>query len=196
MLFYPRKTTGTSFNSSDTNFRKQRWKRQQPQAILTFFVYPKFLSFLLFPMWNFACCTCTSMILYMSFDRFLLAVDSRDLFQADKKNIRVFSFSILQNFNFWMIKFTVIQKTLFGTWQFDFIIQKFAILKSKHFSQFFWWEVNLRGLRAFILQKIQASDIERQKKKFCYPSLSMGKEDTAWDRSRDSKAKRNLSKDM
>ena len=29
----------------------------------------------------------------------------------------------------------------------NFIIQKFARLKSKHFSQFFWWEVNLRGLR-------------------------------------------------
>ena len=25
--------------------------------------------------------------------------------------------------------------------------QSFASLKSKHFSQFFWWEVNLRGLR-------------------------------------------------
>ena len=93
------------------NFRKQRWKRQQPQAILTFFVYPKFLSFLLFPMGNFACCTCTSMVLYMSFDRFILAVDSRDLSQADKSFIRVSSFLILQNFNFWMTKFTVIPKT-------------------------------------------------------------------------------------
>ena len=48
----------------------------------------------------------------------------------------------------WMIKFTVIQKKTFGTWQFDkigvlvnLIIQK---LKSKHLvslSQFLWWEV-------------------------------------------------------
>ena len=44
------------------NFRKQRWKRQQPQAILTFFGYPKFLFFLLFPMGNFVCCTCTSIV--------------------------------------------------------------------------------------------------------------------------------------
>ena len=57
-------------------------------------------------------------------------------------------------------------------------------------------------LRAFILQKVQASVVERQKKKFCYQSLNFWKEDThiiplsAWDRSHDSTAKRNLSKDM
>ena len=44
----------------------------------------------------------------MSFDRFILAVEPRDLSQADKSIIRVSSFSILQNFNFGMIK-------LFGT---------------------------------------------------------------------------------
>ena len=44
----------------------------------------------------------------MSFDRILFAVESRDLYQADKSSIiRVSSFSILQNFNFRMIKFTV-----------------------------------------------------------------------------------------
>ena len=79
------------------------------------------------------------------------------------------------------------------------LILSFKDLKSKHFSQFFWWNVNLRGLREFILQKVQASVVERQKKKFCYPSLSFGKEDarmiilSASDRSRDSTAKRNLS---
>jgi hypothetical protein len=36
----------------------------------------------------------------------------------------------------------------------------------------------MRGLRALILQKVQASVVERQKKKFCYPSLGFGKEDT------------------
>ena len=41
-----------------------------------------------------------SQVLYMSFDRFLLAFESRDLSQADKSIIRVSSFSILQNFNF------------------------------------------------------------------------------------------------
>ena len=40
------------------------------------------------------------MVLYMSFDRFLLAVESPDLSQADKSIIKVSSFSILQNFNF------------------------------------------------------------------------------------------------
>ena len=50
-------------------------------------------------------------VLYISFDRFLLAVDSRDLSQPDKSIIikSVFFFN-LQNFNFWTIKFTVIQK--------------------------------------------------------------------------------------
>ena len=47
----------------------------------------------------------------MSFDRFLLAVESRDLSQADKSVIRVSSFSILHNFNFLTIKLTVILKT-------------------------------------------------------------------------------------
>ena len=67
------------------------------------------------------------MVLYMSFDRFILAVESRDLSQADK------------------------------------IIKR---------------DLNLRGLRALILQKVQTSSLKRQKKKFCYPSLSFGKEDT------------------
>ena len=40
----------------------------------------------------------------MSFDRFLLAVESRDQSQADKSIIRLSSFSILQNFNFSILK--------------------------------------------------------------------------------------------
>ena len=58
----------------------------------------------------------------MSFDRFLLAVESRDLSQADKKSYT---------------------KKLFGTWQFgkievfvNFIIQKFARSKSSIFFSF------------------------------------------------------------
>jgi hypothetical protein len=54
------------------------------------------------------------------------------------------------------MKFTIIPKNnQFGTWKFgkidilvNSIIQKFARLKSKHFSQFFWSELNLRGLGA------------------------------------------------
>ena len=54
----------------------------------------------------------------MSFDGFLLAVESRALSQADKILIRVFSFPKLSDGYFWMIKFEVIPKKLFGTWQF------------------------------------------------------------------------------
>ena len=55
----------------------------------------------------------------MSFDRNLLAVESRNLSQADKSIISVSNFSILQNFNFWMTKFTVLyQIKLFVTWRF------------------------------------------------------------------------------
>ena len=36
-------------------------------------------------------------VLYMSFDRFLLAVESRDLYQADKSIIRVSSFPNLSD---------------------------------------------------------------------------------------------------
>ena len=45
-----------------------------------------------------------TLVLYMSFDRFLLVVESRDLSQADKSIIRLSSFSILQNFNFSILK--------------------------------------------------------------------------------------------
>ena len=37
---------------------------------------------------------------YMSFEKFLFAVESHDLSQADKSIIRMSSFPILQNFNF------------------------------------------------------------------------------------------------
>ena len=75
----------------------------------------------------------------MYFDRFLLAVESCDLSQADKsiyKSVFFFNFTKLQFLNDKIYSYT--KKKLFGTWQFDFIIQKFARLKSKHFTQFFW----------------------------------------------------------
>ena len=46
-------------------------------------------------------------VLYMSFDKILLAVESRDLSQADKIIIRVSSFP---SFNFWMINYSYTQK--------------------------------------------------------------------------------------
>ena len=77
----------------------------------------------------------------MSFDKFILAVKSCDLSQTDKSIIRVFSFPKLflndkiDSYN---------KKNLCVTSQFgkidvlvNFIIQKYARLKSKHFSQFF-----------------------------------------------------------
>ena len=79
----------------------------------------------------------------MSFDKFALAFQK--LFLNDK-----------------MYNYT---KKKLGTWQFvkvyilvNFIIQKFERLKIKHFSQFFWCEVNMRELRAFILKKVQEED--------------------------------------
>ena len=71
-----------------------------------------------------------------------------------------------------MTKFTVsyTKKKLFGTWQFgkidvlvNIINKKFPSLNSKQFSQFFWGDLNLRELRAFILRKVLASVVERQK---------------------------------
>ena len=44
----------------------------------------------------------------MLFDKFLLAVESRDLSQADKILIRVSSFPKMSDGYFWMIKFAVI----------------------------------------------------------------------------------------
>ena len=74
------------------------------------------------------------------------------------------------------------KKKLFGTWQFgkidvliNFIIQKFARLKSKQFSQFFWQEVNMRGLRAFILQKVQALVFKRHEKENLLSITALGK---------------------
>jgi hypothetical protein len=73
----------------------------------------------------------------MSFDKFLLAVESCDLSQTDRSIIRVSSFPTL----FLNDKiYTYAKKKIFGKIDdlVNFIIQKFARLKSKHFSQFFW----------------------------------------------------------
>ena len=78
----------------------------------------------------------------MSFDKFLLAVESRDPSQAEKSVIKVSSFPKLF-LNDKIYSYT--KKNLIDTWQFgkidvlvNFIIQKFARSKSKHFFQFFW----------------------------------------------------------
>ena len=143
-------------------------------------------------------------VLYMSFDKFLLAVESRDLSQADKSIIRVSSFPKLF-LNDKIYHHTKKNYLALGN------LAKLMFRSILSFKNLQDWKVNIflsfsgessEGLRAFNLQKVQASVVERQKKKFCYPSLSFGKEDTliillsVWDRSRDSTAKRNLSKNM
>ena len=134
----------------------------------------------------------------MSFDRFLLAVESRDLSQADKSNIRVSSFS-----NEWIewIFFTIIQNK--PIWHLE-IWQNWCFDQFYHFSSVFSVFL-VRGkferIRAFILQNVQGSVAETEKK-VLLPITQLGKEDTliillsAWDRPCDSTAKRNLSKHM
>ena len=102
----------------------------------------------------------------------------------------------------WMIFFyNFTKKKLFGTCKFGKIDVLINFNFFPQFSQFFLWEVNLRGLRAFILQNVQGSVVETEKK-VLLPITQLGKEETliillsAWDRSRDSTQKRNLSKHM
>ena len=136
----------------------------------------------------------------MCFDRFLLAFESRDLSQADQSITRVSSFPSL---NFWMINYSCMKKSYLAIWKNcfgHFITQKFVSLKSKRFSQFFL----LRG-KSERIDKIdfaESSGLEAWEPEKEVPLLitQFGKEDTliillsAWDRSRDSKAKRNLPK--
>ena len=98
--------------------------------------------------------------------------------------------------------FIILQKKkIFGTWKFGKIDVLINFNFFPQFSQFFLWEVNLRGLRAFILQTVQGSVVETEKKVLLHIT-QLGKEETliillsAWDRSRDSTQKRNLSKHM
>ena len=59
----------------------------------------------------------TPKVLYMSFDRFLLVVESRDLSQADKSIIRVSSFQFYKTSIFEWQNLQLYQNKLFGTWQ-------------------------------------------------------------------------------
>ena len=105
-------------------------------------------------------------VLHSCFERFLLAFESRDLSQADKRFTRVSSFP---SFKFWMINYNYTQKSYLALWQNcfgQFITQKFPSLKSKQFSQFFLWEVNLRGLTKFSLWIVQASGLRDRKRTF------------------------------
>ena len=69
------------------------------------------------------------------------------------------------------------KKKLFGTWKFGKIVVLINFIIFPQFSQFFLREVNLRGLRAFILQNVQGSVVETEKK-VLLPITQLGKEDT------------------
>ena len=69
-------------------------------------------------------------VLYMSFDKLLLAVESRDISQADKSIMRMSSFPKLF-LNDKIYSYT--NKKLFGTWQFGkidvLVILSFKVLQ-------------------------------------------------------------------
>ena len=65
-------------------------------------------------------------LLYMCFDRFILAFDSRDLSQADKSITRVYYFP---SFNFWMINYSYTQKSYLAKLFWSFYHSKFCKLE-------------------------------------------------------------------
>jgi hypothetical protein len=114
------------------------------------------------------------MVLHMCFERFLLAIESRDLSQADKRIKNVF----FPNLQFLNDKLQSYPKKLFGTLAklFDqFITQKFPSLKSKQFSQFFLVRGKSERIDKILLSESSGLSPERQKKNFYYSSLSFGK---------------------
>ena len=141
----------------------------------------------------------------MSFDKFLLAVESRDLSQAGKSIIWVSSFPS------WVMGSRTLNYTKKTIWH-------LAIWQNWCFGQFYHSKIcNIEKFTFFsvFLVKGKSERIERinftessglscweTEKKFCYPSLSFVKEDTligilsGWHRSRNSTAKRNLSVDI
>ena len=134
----------------------------------------------------------------MCFDRFLLAFESRDLSQADKRFTRV---SSCPSFNFWMINYSFTQKSCLTIWQncfVHFITQKFVSLKSNQFSQFFLVRGKSERIDKIHLQKVQASGL-RDRKISSITHHSVWKRIillSAWHESCDSKVKRNLPKHM
>ena len=89
------------------------------------------------------------------------------------KSVFFFNFTKLQFLNNKIYSYTKNNYLALGNLVF-WSISSFKT-KSKHLSQFFWWEINLRELRGFILQKIWALVAGRQKKKFCPWSLDLGR---------------------
>ena len=112
----------------------------------------------------------------MLFDNFLLVVESRDLSQTDiilKIGSLVKLSSLVNELYVFLKNFSFTQAQLSAKWILSMPsdCQFYWSKRSKHLSQLFWREVNLRGTREFILQKVRASVVERQTKKFCYWSI-------------------------
>jgi hypothetical protein len=134
----------------------------------------------------------------MCFEMFLLAVESRDLSQADKSVIRVSSFPSSRT------SFSVYQQLrpkLSARWILSILSDLPLTRKTRQvftFSFEWWnWPKHQSAKCQIVVFSITVSFIVK-KLKFC----KIEKEDTlitllsAWDRSRDSTAKRNLSKHM
>jgi hypothetical protein len=104
----------------------------------------------------------------MCFDRFLLAFESRDLSQADKRITRVF-FPKLQFLN---DKLQLYPKKLFGNLAKLFILS----LKSLQvFSVFFLVRGKSERIEKIYFAESSGLRPERQKNKFHYSSFSLGK---------------------
>ena len=93
--------------------------------------------------------------------------------QENYKSVFFFNFTKLQFLNNKIYSYTKNNYLALGNLVF-WSISSFKTI-SKRLSQFFWWEINLRELRGFILQKIWALVAGRQKKKFCPWSLDLGR---------------------
>ena len=115
-------------------------------------------------------------VLYMSFDKFFFGcwvTWSISSWKKCYKRVFFFNFTKFQFLNNKIYSYTKNNYLALGNLVF-WSISSFKT-KSKHLSQFFWWEINLRELRGFILQKIWALVAGRQKKKFCQWSLDLGR---------------------
>ena len=137
------------------------------------------------------------LVLYMSFDKFLLAVESRYLSQAYKSIILVSSFPcwVMGSRTLNYTKKTIWHLAIWQNWYFSskiFNIEKFT----------FFSVCLVRGKSEKIKNIYFAENSGLTEKEVLLPFTQVWKEDTiiillsAWDRSCDSKAKRNLSKHM
>ena len=100
---------------------------------------------------------------------------SSQIYLSQEKLRKMFTFSILKWLFAELSKMTTIftQNSPWMSFEWkvvsfcefaQFSKQSFARLKSKHFSQFFWWEVNLRGLRDSFCRKFRPQLLKDRKK--------------------------------